>query len=71
MSAHKLKSSIINYNEDEDHLSQMLNLSKNNHLSTSQKIDLFFAIGKAYEDRKDFDNSFKFLEKANYLKKNL
>ncbi len=69
MSAHKLKSSIINYNEDEGHLSQMLNLSKNNHLSTSQKIDLFFAIGKAYEDRKDFDNSFKFLEKANYLKK--
>ena len=59
MSAHKLKSSIINYNEDEDHLPQMLNLSKNNNLSPSQKIDLFFAIGKAYEDRKDFDNSFK------------
>ena len=30
---------------------------------------MFFAIGKAYEDRKDFDNSFKFLEKANYLKR--
>ena len=33
-----------------------------------QKVDLSYALGKAYEDIKDFNNAFRFYEKANNLK---
>ena len=69
-SAHKLISGFTNYLEgNEDHLNTMKSLSSENHLNDNQKIDLFFALGKAYEDLKDFDQSFQYLEKANFLKK--
>ena len=40
------------------------------NLNSDQKTELFFALGKAYEDLKDFENSFLFLKKANSIKKN-
>ena len=33
-----------------------------------QKSNLYFAIGKAYEDMKDYENAFKNLKEANHLK---
>lgn len=70
MSAHKLKSGIINYKTNKQHLYEMLEIAKNNNLSDSQKIDLFFAVGKALEDIADYDKSFHFYEKANKIKNN-
>ena len=66
--AHKLLSSIINYHKEPDHLEQMKELLADqvlNDFSSSEKAQLFFAIGKAYEDLKDYKNSYKFLAKAN------
>ena len=64
--AHKLLSSIINYHKEPDHLEQMKELLADqvlNDFSSSEKAQLFFAIGKAYEDLKDYKNSYKFLAK--------
>jgi tetratricopeptide (TPR) repeat protein len=70
--AHKLLSSIINYHKEPDHLEQMKELLADqvlNDFSSSEKAQLFFAIGKAYEDLKDYKNSYKFLAKANLIEK--
>ena len=68
MSAHKLLSGIINYQDDQTHLNDMLELSKSRSLTDSQYIDLFFAIGKAYEDLKQYEKSFEYIRKANEIK---
>jgi tetratricopeptide (TPR) repeat protein len=67
--SHKLLSGFINYKDNREHLDVMENLLKKDHLDTSKKIDLHFALGKAYEDMKDYNSSFKNLEVANKLKK--
>ena len=43
----------------------MLEVSKINNIKIEDKILINYAIGKAYEDKKDFDNAFKYLEIAN------
>lgn len=66
--AHKALSTIIDYNEDQNHLDDMMKLINEenfSHVSSDQKTQIFFALGKAYEDLKDFENSFHFLKKAN------
>ena len=40
-----------------------------NNLNDDQKINLFFAIGKAFEDKKDYSNSFKYYSYGNDLKR--
>ncbi len=57
--------------------------SKNNHISEMEKkindkrmhkkniIDLSFALGKIYEDLKDYEKSFSYIEQANKFKKDL
>jgi tetratricopeptide (TPR) repeat protein len=71
-SAHKLLSSIVNYSKESDHLKKMKELISNeilNNFSSSEKVQLFFALGKAYEDIKDYKNSYYFLAKANLIEK--
>ncbi len=65
--SHYTKSITTKYSENENHLNQMLEVSKINKLSLEDKININYAIGKAYEDKKDFENSFKYLDKANKL----
>ena len=70
--AHKLLSSIINYNNDQKHLINMKELSEDKQFKNftgNQKTELYFALGKAYEDLKDFENSFFYLNKANSIQK--
>ncbi len=64
----KLLSIQTNYINDETHLNEMINKIDNN-LNDDQKINLFFAIGKAYEDKKDYSNSFKYYSNGNDLKR--
>ena len=69
---HRFLSSIIDYKEEPGHLEIMKEiLFSKKHLNYSEieKSDLYFALGKAYEDIKDFENSYKFLSKANSIKK--
>ena len=66
--AHKALSTIIDYNEDQNHLDEMMKLINEenfSHVNSDQKTQIFFALGKAYEDLKEFENSFHFLKKAN------
>tara|TARA_B100001027_G_scaffold176218_1_gene127420 strand:+ start:1630 stop:3177 length:1548 start_codon:yes stop_codon:yes gene_type:complete len=71
MSAHKLLSSINDYKVDSSHLDKMLLLSKQNNLKNDQKIDLFFAIGKAQEDIGEYENSFQSFKLANKFKREI
>ena len=64
----KLLSIQTNYLNDETHLNEMMS-KKDNNLNDNQKIDLFFAIGKAFEDKKDYLNSFKYYSNGNDLKR--
>ena len=68
-SIHKLISSIINYKNENGHLTNMENLIKDETLKSEQLIDLSFALGKAYEDIGNYEKSFSNLEKGNRLKK--
>ena len=63
-------SMLLDYkNEDSsDHLSSMLDKIKDSGLVDNDKILLNFALGKAFEDKKDYENSFKYYEKGNYIK---
>ena len=47
----------------------MENLILESQLSNSQIVDLSFALGKAYEDIKKYEDSFFYLKKANMIKK--
>jgi tetratricopeptide (TPR) repeat protein len=70
--SHKTLSSIYKYSKNNiktiKHLEIMRNVSANHNLSDEQKIDMFFAIGKAHDDLKDINNAFNYFEKGNNLK---
>ena len=69
MGSHKLLSQIIDYNKDKTHLKILEDTLKIENLKIDQKIPLNFALGKAYEDVKDYKKSFKYLSEGNKLKK--
>ena len=71
--AHKLLSSILKYKREDkktlDHIDKMEDLyNRDNHTNLEKKIDLSFALGKAYEDLKDFKKSYEYLSTANKIK---
>ncbi len=69
----KFLSGIVNNKKDQSNLIQMKNLLNSeqfNNFNSDQKINLYFGLGKAYDDLNDVENSFKYLEKANLLKTN-
>ena len=64
--AHRLLSRITDYKNDDKHLSQLETLyEKIEDNNIEPKMILSYALGKAYDDRKDFDKSFSFFIKAN------
>ncbi len=68
--AHKLLSTLTDYNTDQDHLKKMKKLIDKEvfkKFSPKQKVEILFALSKAYEDIKDFEISFNFLEQANLI----
>ncbi|MDA9671619.1 sulfotransferase [bacterium] len=71
---HKFVSDMLDYRKDLNHLETMLILLKDNNfknLEFREKANLYFALGKAYEDIGDFKNSYHFLNQANLnMKKN-
>jgi len=69
-SVHKLRSEIVKYTKNNDHLIEMEILLKDNSLNEEQIIDLSFALGKAYEDIGDYEKAYKNLEIGNFKRKN-
>ncbi len=67
--SHLSLSSIYKYDTDSLHLKEMLSKLKSNNITTQNRIDLSFAIGKAYEDIGDFKKSFYYYEQGNKLNK--
>ena len=65
--SHLSLSSMYNYNKDNKHLNQMLDLIKNEKLNKQNKIHLSFAIGKAYEDIGEHEISFNYYKEANKI----
>jgi tetratricopeptide (TPR) repeat protein len=62
---------MINHNSDKSYLSKIIEIEKSNYFkdfSPNQKVDIFFSLGKAYEDTKEYEKSFAYLEKANLIK---
>jgi tetratricopeptide (TPR) repeat protein len=66
--AHRAISRITKYNEKDQHLLQLKKLYKSQIVKNDlSKIDLCFALGKAHEDIKSYDASFKFYDEANLI----
>ena len=67
--AHKLLSSIIKYSYEDktsiEHLNKMEILNNDKNLSYEKKIDISFALGKSYEDLKDYEKAFSYLSEGN------
>ena len=67
--AYRMIGTIINYKKEGKYLKKLEILKENNKLLESQKIDLFFALGKAYEDLNQKEKSKYYYTLANNLKK--
>ncbi len=57
------------YKKNDEHLKNMIEKLKNQNLNSYQKINLYFAIAKAYEDLNQINYSFEYLKKGNDLKR--
>ena len=68
-SAYRMIGTIINYNQNDKYLIKLKKLKDNKNLSSEQKIDLYFALGKAYEDLKEKEKATKYYIIANSSKK--
>ena len=68
--AHKTLSELKEYEANDTHILEMKELLEDKDITDIQKIDLYFSLGKAYEDIKNFDLSFNYLKKGNEIKKN-
>lgn len=68
--ADRLISRFTKYEKDNSHLQQMEKRNEINDLNDNSKINLYFALSKAYEDIQDFQKSYDFMKKANHLTNN-
>jgi len=68
--ADRLISRFTKYNQENTHFKEMIERSRIDNLNDNSKINLYFALGKAYEDIKDYEKSFSFIKKANDLTNN-
>ena len=64
----RMMSRFIKYDLNNPHLKNMLEKIKDSNLNDESKINLNFALGKAFEDLKDYKKSFFYLESGNKLK---
>ena len=66
--SHRTLSRIINYTNDEEHFHEMKKIYKQIDINdTENKTNIAFALGKAFEDIGDYDESFKFYKEANTI----
>ena len=63
--SHYTKSFSTNYSSDNEHLNKMIELNETVEMSIEDKIFINYALGKAYEDKKDYANAFKYFDEAN------
>ena len=69
--AHRFICGIINHKSDNSHLPKIIEIEQSDNFknfSIDEKKDIYFSLGKVYEDLKDYKKSFSYLEKANSIK---
>ena len=71
IAAHIILSKQTDYNIEDNNLQEMIDSESKLNERDINKNKICFAIGKAYEDKKDIDNSFKYIEKGNILQDSL
>ena len=64
-------SMMIEYSPENEHFVEMKNKLKDENLNNFEKLELHFAIGKAFDDFKDYKNSFSNISSANSIKKEI
>ena len=69
--ADRLISSMKKYQKNDLHLNEMEKKLKNVNLSEEQLSHLYFGLGKAYEDTKDFEKSFFHYQNGNRILKDI
>ena len=67
--AHRILSQLIKYKEGDAHFNQLKDIYKNKKNETPGLGEISFALGKAYEDIKDFHNSYKYFYIGNKKKR--
>ena len=67
--AHFHLSQLNKFKKNDPRIPEMLTILRQKKLYLTDRINLNFALAKAYEDSKDFDNQFTYLNEANSLRK--
>ena len=67
---HRLLSRITKYTDSDDHFDELKKIYKKININDSEKkIELGYALGKAYEDIQNFDQAFSYFKEANQLER--
>ena len=69
--AYRMIGTIINHKENRKYLNKLEILKEKDNLSSEKKIDMYFSLGKAYEDLGEKEKSAKSYINANKLKKEI
>ena len=67
--ADKMLSSLLNYKTEINHYNKMLDKLERLELTNEQKIYLFFALGKAYEDKENYSKALDYFKSGNKHKR--
>ena len=67
--AHKMLSTIKNYEKQDEHQTKMVSIYQKNILNDFDKATLGYAISKSFEDQKNYKKSFEFFKEANDIQK--
>ena len=67
--AHRSLSQLTKYEVNNEHLKKMKEVDNNKQSFKMNKTELFFALGKAFEDITDYKESFSYYSKGNVLRK--
>jgi tetratricopeptide (TPR) repeat protein len=67
--AHRNLATLTRYSGSEDHIAKMMALYISKGLLIEDKIHIGFALGKVFEDSRNFEKSFEFYQQANALAK--
>lgn len=62
---------LTKYRGDEKHIRTLLDLKRDPSIVGEDRVDLLFSLAKVYDDLKRYDTAFRFIKKANSLRKNL
>ena len=65
--AHRNLSEIIKYNQNNDHLKILKKIYEDNKNNYINKKEICFALGKAFEDMKIYDEAFRYYDEGNNL----